>query len=251
MTVSHAVATRDETPALAATAGETAAIFSMIERAARDPSIDLDRLERLFALRETMRREEAERQFNEAMSRAQAEMPRVMRDATNSHNSSRYARLETIAKAITPVITKHGFSLSFDTEPSQLAGHHRMICTVAHAAGHSRQHKADLPADAAGAQGRANKTSIQAFGSTMSYGRRYLTLLIFNVALTNEDNDGAPTEERALISEDQVTELRDLLDEVGADMGRFLATIGVESLDQIWADRLDDVKALIERKRGR
>ncbi len=42
--------------------------------------------------------------------------------------------------------------------------------------------------------GRANKTPIQGIGATITYGRRYLVLQVFNIALTNDpdDTDGAP-----------------------------------------------------------
>lgn len=169
---------------------EAGALISMIERAARDPNVDLDKMERLFKLRSDVRAQEAETAFNAAMAAAQAEMPRVLRDASNSHTQSRYARLESIHKKITPVITRHGFSLSFDTGEGARQGELRIICTVAHAGGHTRTHQVDLPSDTAGAQGRANKTAVQGFGSTVTYGRRYLTLMVFNVALTNEDDDG-------------------------------------------------------------
>jgi hypothetical protein len=39
-------------------------------------------------------------------------------------------------------------------------------------------------------RGSPNKTAIHGFGSAMSYGRRYLLLLIFNLAMRHEDNDG-------------------------------------------------------------
>lgn len=241
---------QDSAVALPQAAGEASAIVSMIERAARDPSVDIEKLERLMALKERMQQQEAERLFNAAMSRAQAEMPRVLRDATNTHNQSRYARLETIAKAITPTITKHGFSLSFDTQDGAPAGHYRLACTVAHEAGFSRVHRADLPSDAAGSQGKANKTAIQAFGSTMSYGRRYLTLLVFNVALTNEDNDGQPQprSEPEFITDAQVCELQALLRATDTDLSRFLAYGQVDGLEEIHAEHFESAKNMLLRK---
>lgn len=245
-----------EEPQRTVAQSEASAVFQMIERAARDPSVDIDKLERMMAMQERMRLQEAERQFNAAMGQAQAEMPRVLRDATNDHSKSRYARLETISKAITPIITKHGFSLSFGTENSPVAGHHRVTCIVAHEGGFSRKEQADLPADTAGAQGKANKTAIQGFGSTVSYGRRYLTLLIFNVALTNEDDDAqsagpkAPVE-REYLTEAQADELEDLIDAVGADREKLFKYLKVTSLLDIFADRFADVKRLIESKRAK
>ncbi|GJD92883.1 ERF family protein [Methylobacterium iners] len=249
------VATRDE-PTPPAPTGEPATILSLIERAARDPSVDLDRMERLFEMREKMLAREAETAFNAAMSAAQAELPQVLRRAENSHTNSRYAKLEHIAQAITPIYTKHGFSLSFDTVDCPLAGHYRLVCKVAHAGGFSRSHQADLPADGAGAQGRANKTGIQAFGSTMSYGRRYLTLLVFNVALTNEDNDGnrvAPADEGGdeFVSDEQAETIRRLIGETRSDVNRFLGFIGAESISDIPASKFQFAVNQLKRKAGR
>ncbi len=216
---------------------EGASILSLIERAARDPSVDLDRMERLYVMHERMVDRERETAFNAAMTAAQAEIPRVYRDAENSHTRSRYARLETISKAITPIITKHGFGLSFGTDASPLEGHYRITCEVTHAAGFKRTAFADLPSDTVGAKGAANKTAIQGFGSAMSYGRRYLTLLIFNVALTNEDDDGQSAGDGGGLTREQEVELSGLIRDTRTNTAKFLAIFGVESLPDIPASR--------------
>lgn len=231
---------------------QTGTVLSLIERAARDPSIDIGRMQQLMEMHETVTQREAERRFNAAMSAAQAEMPRVMRNATNTHNASRYATLDAVHRAITPIVTKHGFSLSFDTEPGAPAGFVRLACTVAHRDGFSRVHRADLPSDAAGSQGKANKTGIQAFGSTVSYGRRYLTLLVFNIALTNDrdDNDGQPISqaEPELISDAQVCELLALIKATDTRLESFLELGQVSSLEDISTDQFENAKRMLSRK---
>lgn len=231
-----------ETPA-PAPVSESSAIISMIERAARDPSVDIDKFERLMAMKERVELDIAKKAFNEAMAAAQAEIPQVTRDAENKHTKSKYARLESIAKAVTPVVTKHGFNMSFDTADSPLPGHYRLVCTLGHCGGYSREYHADLPSDTAGAQGNANKTAIQGFGSTISYGRRYLTMLIFNVAITNEDNDGnakRASENDETLSAEQIKKIRDALAFTGLNEARFLKSIKVERLEDIYADAFDD-----------
>ena len=165
-------------------------LMSMIERAARDPAVDIDKLERLFALRERMIAEEKKTAYNAAMARVQSQLKPVYRDAMNQSTNSAYARLETISDAINPIVTAEGFSLSFDTEDCPVANHIRIVCHVMHSAGHSERKHFDLALDNVGLKGNANKTAIQASGSTISYGRRYLKLMVFDVVLTNEDNDG-------------------------------------------------------------
>lgn len=167
-------------------------IATIIDRAARDKSVDIDKLERLLAMKERIDARNAEAAFNESMKFAQEEMPPIFRDAENQHTRSRYARLESVNNAVVPVYTKHGFSLSFGTAECPKPGFYRVTCIVSHIAGHSRPYQCDIPDDGQGAKGNANKTATHAFGSTMSYARRYLTLLIFNLTLTNEDNDANP-----------------------------------------------------------
>ncbi|MGI9502702.1 MAG: ERF family protein, partial [Geminicoccaceae bacterium] len=137
---------------------ESTAIIQVIERAALNPAIDVEKMERLLSLQERILDREAEQSFNVAMKAAQEEMPQVLRDAKNASTSSRYARLETIAKAINPVVTKHGFSMSFGTDDSPLENHYRVTCKVSHVDGHSRDYHADVPADLTGMKGNQNKT---------------------------------------------------------------------------------------------
>lgn len=237
----------------AAPSSESSAIISMIERAARDPSVDIDKFERLMAMKERVESEIAKKAFHEAMAAAQAEIPQVVRKAENSHTRSKYATLEAIAKEVTPIITRHGFNMSFDTADFPLPGHYRLVCQLGHRAGYTREYHADLPSDAAGSQGKANKTGIQAFGSTMSYGRRYLTMLIFNVAITNEDNDGNKVsqqydEDFQPIDADQVATIRRLLKSISMKEERFLNFIKLPSLENIAADAFLDACKLLTDK---
>lgn len=171
-------------------ASEATALIQVIERAASNPDIDVEKMERLFALHERILARNAELAFNEAMSAAQAEMPQVERDAQNQQTNSWYAKLETLNEAAVPIYTKHGFSLSFGEQDCPKEGHIRIVCHCSHKAGHTRLYHGDVPLDLAGIKGNPNKTQTHAFGSTNSYGRRYLTLLIFNIVMADEDDDG-------------------------------------------------------------
>lgn len=214
---------------------DASSIMAIITRAATDPSVDVEKIERLSGVYERMMSRNAEQAFNEAMKAAQIEMPRILRDAKNGSTNSRYARLETITREINPVVTKHGFSMSFGTDDSTLAGHYRVTCHVSHTAGHSRDYHVDVPADIAGAKGNQNKTATHGFGSTMSYGRRYLTLLIFNISLVNEDDDARAATSGEVVTQAQIDKLREFLDAKGAPLAGFLK----------WAriDRIEDLPA--------
>lgn len=183
---------------------EPESLLTLISKAARDPTVDVAKMQALLDMRATLIKQEAEVDYNCAMRDAQSEMSSVVRDAQNTHTNSRYARLETIDAAIRPVYTKHGFSLSFNTvpgaepEPPAHAASKtakttelvHLVCTVRHVKGHSTKHELSGALDMSGAKGTANKTSIQGLGSSVTYLRRYLTLMIFNLTLRDEDDDG-------------------------------------------------------------
>jgi len=145
-------------------------------------------LERLLDLKERYDAEASRRAFHEAMTSAQQKMPLIVAKSRNDHTKSLYAKLDAINAAITPVYTSCGFSLSFGEAESTKEGHLRFVCTVRHSAGHAEDYYLDLPRDDAGSGGTVNKTPIHAAGSTASYGRRYLTMMIFNLAV-GDDND--------------------------------------------------------------
>lgn len=239
-----AVVERPEEPVESSTA-----IIQVIERAALNPDIDVEKMERLFALQERMLTRNAEMSFNAAMRAAQEEMPKVLRNKRNDQTSSNYADLEKVNEVIVPVYTKHGFSLSFGTADTTIPGHIRITCLASHIDGHSRPYFADMPLDLAGLKGNQNKTPTHAHGSTMSYGRRYLTLLIFNITLTNEDKDGNQPGET--ITEEQVTDLMALAEEVKADRQKFLAYMKVEKLADIAAKDYSRAVQALESKRRR
>lgn len=257
MAATQQIATVEEqaAPAPAAPQSETAVMLSMIERAARDPSVDIDKMERLLNMQQAAIQRAAETAFNGAMRAAQAEMPRVTRDAKNDQTRSRYARLETISAAIKPVITKHGFSLSYGTDASPLQGHYGVTCLVAHEAGFSRLYRADIPTDANGMKGNQNKTATHAFGSTMSYGRRYLLLMVFDIAPTNEDDDGQAgggrREDGDVISDQQAEEIRSLIKSTGSNIDRFLRHFRAESVPDLPAARYDEAVRLLRAKGAR
>ncbi len=210
---------------------ESTALVQVIDRALQNPDVDVEKLERMLAMQERILDREAEQAFNRAMRSAQAEMPQVVRDAYNPQTKSKYARLETVSKAMTKTVSKNGFSMSFGTADSPIDGHYRVTCIVAHEKGFSREYHGDVPTDMTGLKGNPNKTATHGFGSTMSYGRRYLKLMIFDVSMKDEDDDGNAA--GPCITPEQKDELIRLMRECDGDTKKFLNHFGVDSMDQI------------------
>lgn len=164
-------------------------LMAVIARAASDPNIDVTKMERLMAMHERLVAREAEAAYNAAMKEVQSKVRYVQKDATNPQTNSRYTRLETLNAAVVPIATEHGFSMSYGTADCPTPDTIRITCNVQHVAGHSKPYQVDIPLDTMGPKGTPNKTRTHGYGSSLSYGRRYLTMLIFNVS-TGDDDDG-------------------------------------------------------------
>lgn len=165
-------------------------LIQSIVRAARDPAVDVDKMERLCALHERITARQAEKEFNEALRVMQSKLPPVIKTSRNPSTNSDYAKLEHIQDVVNPVLFEHGFSLSFGTDKSELPEHYGVTALLSHSGGHSRPYRCDVPSDTHGPKGLQNKTKTHGFGSAMSYGERYLMKLIFNIRLIGEDDDG-------------------------------------------------------------
>lgn len=169
---------------------ENVSPLGIVARAAADPSVDADKMERLYALMERQQQQQAEVAFNDAMSSAQGKMGRISADATNPQTRSKYATYGKLDCALRPIYSSHGFSLSFDSADSNKDDHARFLCYCSHSAGHTRTYRIDMPVDGKGAKGNDVMTKTHAVGSGASYSMRYLLKMIFNVAVGEDDDDG-------------------------------------------------------------
>lgn len=235
------------TPPIAST--DAATVMQVIERAARDPSVDMDKLERLLQLRERITASNAESAFNVALNACQAAVGRIAADAVNPQTRSNYASYAKLDKILRPIYTANGLSLSFDEGDSPKPEHVRVLCHVSHSQGHTRTYHKDMPADGKGAKGGDVMTKTHASGAAQSYGMRYLLKGIFNIAIGEDDNDGNETGNREVITASQVADLEAMLTEVNANKANFLKYINADSLESILAVNFASVVKTIEAKR--
>lgn len=224
-------------------------ILAVIERAARDPSVDVEKMERLFAMSERVQQRQAEAAFNAAMNDAQSDMRPISADAHNPQTKSKYASYAQLDKALRPIYTKHGFSLSFGEADSPKPEHVRVVCWVSHVGGHTREYHRDMPADGKGAKGGDVMTKTHAAGAAGSYGARYLLKGIFNVAVGEDDRDG--NEAGEVINDRQLGHIRDLIADTGSDIARFCRFFGIEALPDLPAKRYEEAVRQLNAKAGK
>lgn len=173
---------RDDEPA------ETA--LSAILRAAKDPTVSVDKLERLVALHKDLGAVAARRSFMSALARLQEKLPRI---AKRGHaivekegrvvRDTPFARYEDIDVAVRPFCSEEGFSFTFDAKTTPQGT--TFSCEMSHRDGHSETRYLTLPIDSSG-----GKNAIQGMGSSVSYARRYLLSMHLNLVTVGEDDDG-------------------------------------------------------------
>lgn len=194
---------------------DSGSIMSKVIELASAPGTNPEMFDRLVAWQEREQARQAQTAFNDAMSAAQSEMQAIVRATPNSATNSKYAALEAIDAAIRPIYTRHGFSLTF-TEVANDGPDLKIACIVRRA-GHNETFYLSAAPDTVGPKGAPNKTPVQGVGSSVSYLRRYLTVMVFNIALKGEDNDGnrqrREPDTGELIGRAQVAELRALMTE--------------------------------------
>ena len=170
---------------------QTEPALALVERFARDPHFDVEKMRALLDMRDRELARVAEHDFNQSINRAQQRMRAVATDADNPQTKSRYATYRKLDAAIRPIYTEDGFGISFDTADSPKGVEYvRVLAYVSHVGGFSRTYTIDMPADGKGAKGADVMTKTHAVGAAASYGMRYLLKMIFNIAVGEEDRDG-------------------------------------------------------------
>lgn len=227
----------EQAPALLS---ETASVISIIAKAASDPNVDVAKLEKLLDMQERIMAKNAEMAYNTAMAEMQPQFPQIPK-TKKAHNSN-YAPYDEVDKVIKPVYTKFGFSLSFDSRKEGAETTYYGKCS--HKDGFSETKQITLPADTSGA-----KNAIQAVASTISYAKRYLVGMLFNIVTMDEDNDG-----NSALPNDLAVEIDTLLRESGANKEKFLEFMKAKNVQEILSK--DFVKARnvlenIKKKKGK
>ena len=229
-------------------------MISMIERVALNPQIPIERLESLLTMKERLddRARGAEERdqvkaYHRAMAMCQSKLKVVIKNKANTQTSSKYADLAALSKAVDPVIHENGFSLSFSPAGTSENGDQLLEWTIAHSDGHIKTGVAALPTDKTGAKGNVNKTDMHAFGSAATYGRRYLKLMLFDIA-TGDDDDGNAAGGMQFITQKQVDELLALAEKAEADKPIFCKSLGVEGFPAIPANQFFKAKSWLQAK---
>jgi ERF superfamily len=214
---------------------EGMALVHMIERVARDPSIDIGRLKELLAMKREMLDREAQMAFDAAFAEMQPELPVIDQKGLHGGTNSTYAKWEDIIEAITPILGAHGFS--FRCRIKQEGAKVSITGKLSHRDGFFEETTIELPVDATG-----QKNAVQAIGSSIFYGQRYVIKAMLSLSSRKSDDDngdaGGGTE---FITPKQLEDLIDLIEDVGVPKELICRQARIDGLAHLRADRLETV----------
>lgn len=233
-----------------APAAETTVLLGMLERASGDPTVDIERMERMFALYERAAARSAKSAFIDALMKAKGELPRVIRTGSASYDDKktgekkeafRYAKWEEVCVQIEPVLARHGLVLTFSSE-QPTADRVNVTGILSHRDGHSERAQMALGCDASG-----GKNNAQGWGSAISYGKRYTAFALLNlVGHDDKDTDAAPPPAET-ISEEQEDTIREALEAKDISLSRFCGKYKIDKLGDLPAVKYADALAAIRR----
>jgi len=194
-------------------------LVTAIASAASNPAMDVEKMERLMAMHERMTDQHAQQVYQSALSRMQPDLP-VVKHRGDANKRYTYALWEDIHRAITPVMSRYGFSIFFKVDTADAV---RVEATLAHEDGHRESTSITLPADASG-----NKNAVQAVASSIAYGKRYTAGALLNFATTGEDDDAQAAVEpvEPTITAEQASEIRDRVNGLEIPESKILELLG-------------------------
>jgi hypothetical protein len=220
---------------------------------ARDPQVDVAKLDALLKMQAQMEERDAKREAIEAFTKLSADLPRVKKNGTidlgadnkgKSRGAIAFARWEDMDKIIRPLLTANGFTLSFNAAPRPGDGGGLIVTgELMHRSGHVRTASIPLPLDSG--PGRNN---LQAMGSTLSYGKRYCAEMLLNIVREGEDDDGKLAGMQFITAE-QHAELQKLIEETGTDERRFLDVLQLQHLGEIQQGGFTIARNMLLQKR--
>jgi hypothetical protein len=210
---------------------EGAAVLGMIERVARDPGADMDKMMHLMSWRKEIVAEQRRAAFDEAMAAAKAEIPVIKKNRrvgfdTKGGDRTEYSHedLGEIARTVDPILAKFGLSYRYRVS-SDTNAPVKVTCVVSHRDGHFEETTLTAGRDDSG-----KKNAIQQVGSTITYLQRYTLKAALGLAAATDDDGRASgqaeeepyTPPPGSITEDQAMNIRDALDAKGASQAAFV-----------------------------
>jgi hypothetical protein len=240
------------TPPPSAGAPPSDPILLMIANAARDPAVDIEKFERLMALRERVSQADARRAFYAAMAKAKGEFGPILKTRVVDFEHSdgqgrtnyRYEELADIGAVVDPVLSKHG--LSYRHKSSQDGAKIKVTCILSHEAGFSEETSLEGVEDKSG-----KKNPNQSIASTVTYLQRYTLKEALGLGAARDDDGAGGAPEDPVIEPDDVVYIETLIRDTESNLAIFLETIGAPSIPEMRMSQFKRAAALLNEKKRR
>lgn len=158
-------------------------VMSLMDKMVSSGNATAETIEKMLDIQMRIMHKQSEINFNTAFSEMSREMPLIKKNK-RSHTAT-YATLEEIIHVTRPILSKFGFSISFENEQ----GADRSItvkCVLMHKEGFSRKTSITLPC----VEVNKGMNPMQAIGAAITYGKRYTITEILNIGTYEDDNNG-------------------------------------------------------------
>lgn len=203
-----------------------------------EKGLDAGQLRELLALRREYEADEAKKGFAAALVKFQEICPRIMKRHTATVVSKRtdakysyaYASFDDIMRAIAPALDETGLSVSFTTSipydkaGAALTGLLSVTCYIRWGT-HVEERHFTLPIP------EMTVNDAQRFGAAVSYGKRYALTAALNLTTTDVDDDARGLAD--VITADQATELKELIERKGRTLAQAMKFLQVEAIEDM------------------
>lgn len=221
-------------------------MVAFLERAVKDPSIDVSKLKALIEIQVDIEDRRKEAEFQTAMVAISNAIPQVGKNGRvdlKDKGSYAFARWPDMDRVLRPLMAEHGIRLSFTTQQRD-GGGAVVIATATHNNGKSTSAEVHLPLDTG--PGRNN---LQATGSTISYGKRYGAEMLFNIVRVDapEEDDGMSFGADT-ISHEQFAELLSMMPDAGTTEENFADYLQIPDLGSLHHSMFNGARSMLAKR---
>jgi hypothetical protein len=193
-------------------------------------------IERLADLQLKIRAIDAEAEFNKDLAEFQAECPPIIKNkATKGAKDGgtgfgyTYTSLDEIERTVRSLLTRRGFSYSWNSTPAIEANKIVYSCTLRHKNGHQISTQFTVPIS----KPVASANDIQNHAALLTYGKRQTLIQVLGLSTTDTDTDGNPVRNLEKINKEQVDELTSKIARSGRTVQQFCKFMQIESLGDL------------------
>lgn len=184
----------------------------------------------------------AEQKFSAAFVALQADLPTIVAKSIIP-NRGKYERFEDLMEVIGPLLTKHGFTVSFSMDFKE----NRILetCHLTHG-GHTRSNSFAVRS------GKADSDT-QADCKAATTAKRNALCNALNLVIRQDclDSDHDAGIEGGPITPDQAFELERRVNETGSNRATFLRVAGANSFKEILSGKYDVLDSMLREKESR